>query len=236
MWRSASPLPKVRGDAVKAMLLAAGRGERLRPLTDRIPKPLIEAGGKSLIVHLIEALAKAGHDDIVINVSWLGDAIQSALGNGDRHGVRLSYSPEPEDALETGGGIVNALPLLGEAPFVVVSSDIYTDFPFAHLPKEPQGLAHLVLVDNPPHNPGGDFAIDNERLRNQGNRRLTFSGIGVYRRELFQGRSPGRFPLAPLLRQAADDDRATAEHYRGRWWDVGSVERLEKLRQRLEGA
>lgn len=216
------------------MLLAAGRGERLRPLTDRTPKPLIEAGGKSLIVHLIEALAKAGHKELVINVSWLGDVIKASLGNGDRHGVRLSYSPEPEDALETGGGIFNALPLLGEAPFIVVSSDIYTDFPFAGLPGEPQGLAHLVLVDNPPHNPGGDFAIDNGQLRNEGDKRLTFSGIGVYRRELFEGRSPGRFPLAPLLRQAADDDRATAEHYRGRWWDVGSVERLEALRKRLK--
>ncbi len=218
------------------MLLAAGRGERLRPLTDRTPKPLIEAGGKPLIVHLIEALVKAGHDDIVINLSWLGDVIKAALGNGDRYGAKLRYSPEPDDALETGGGILNALPLLGDAPFLVLSADIYTDFPFAGLPEDPQGLAHLVLVDNPPHNSDGDFAIDNGRLRNEGDDRFTFSGIGVYRPELFEHRPPGRFPLAPLLREAASDDRATAEHFRGEWWDVGSVERLEALRERLKQA
>ena len=216
------------------MLLAAGRGERLRPLTDRTPKPLIKAGGRPLIVHLIEALKRTGHDDIVINLSWRGDDIQRALGNGDRYGVRLRYSPEPDDALETGGGILNALPLLGAAPFLVVSADIYTDFPFDRLPPDSPALAHLVLVNNPPHNAGGDFAIDNGRLRNDGEKRLTFSGIGVYRPELFEGQSPGRFPLAPLLRKAATGDQATAEHYRGEWQDVGSVERLEALRRKLE--
>jgi MurNAc alpha-1-phosphate uridylyltransferase len=218
---------------MKAMLLAAGRGERLRPLSDRIPKPLIEVGGKALIIHLMEALVKAGYDDIVINLSWLGDAIRTTLADGSRYGAKLSYSPEPDNALETGGGILNALPLLGEAPFLAVSADIYTDFSFASLANEPKGLAHLVLVDNPPHNSGGDFAIDNGRLRNQGDRRLTFSGIGVYRPQLFQGRSPGRFPLAPLLREAASDDRATAEHFGGEWWDVGSIERLDALRSAL---
>lgn len=215
------------------MLLAAGRGERLRPLTDRIPKPLIEAGGKPLIVHLVEALVKAGYDDIVINFAWLGETIEAALGDGSRYGARLRYSPEPDDALETGGGILNALPLLGDAPFVVVSADIFTDFSFARLPQEPQGLGHLVLVNNPPHNSGGDFAIENGKLRNEGNGRLTFSGIGVYRPTLFDGSSPGRFPLAPLLRKAAANDRATAEHYTGEWWDVGSLERLEALRRKL---
>jgi len=217
------------------MLLAAGRGERLRPLTDRAPKPLLEAGGKALIVHLIEALAKAGHDDIVINLAWLGEAIRAALGDGSRFGARLRYSPEPDEALETGGGILKALPLLGDAPFAVVSADIYTDFPFARLPRKPQGLVHLVLVDNPPHNAAGDFAIENGRLRNEGEQRFTFSGIGVYRPALFQGRPPGRFPLAPLLREAASAERATAEHYDGAWWDVGSLERLEALRERLGG-
>ena len=217
------------------MLLAAGRGERLRPLTDRAPKPLLEAGGKALIVHLIEALAKAGHDDIVINLAWLGEAIKTALGDGSRFGARLRYSPEPDEALETGGGILKALPLLGDAPFAVVSADIYTDFPFARLPRKPQGLVHLVLVDNPPHNAAGDFAIENGRLRNEGEQRFTFSGIGVYRPALFQGRPPGRFPLAPLLREAASAERATAEHYDGAWWDVGSLERLEALRERLGG-
>ena len=217
------------------MLLAAGRGERLRPLTDRAPKPLLEAGGKALIVHLIEALAKAGHDDIVINLAWLGEAIRATLGDGSRFGARLRYSPEPDEALETGGGILKALPLLGDAPFAVVSADIYTDFPFARLPRKPQGLVHLVLVDNPPHNAAGDFAIENGRLRNEGEQRFTFAGIGVYRPALFQGRPPGRFPLAPLLREAASAERATAEHYDGAWWDVGSLERLEALRERLGG-
>lgn len=216
------------------MLLAAGRGERLRPLTDRIPKPLIEAGGKALIVHLVEALVRAGHDDMVVNVSWLGAAIESALGNGSRYGARVRYSPEADDALETGGGILNALPLLGDAPFLAVSADIYTDFPFARLPQEPEGLGHLVLVNNPAHNPGGDFAIENGKLRNDGKSMLTFSGIGVYRPALFEGSPPGRFPLAPLLRKAAAGNRATAEHYTGEWWDIGSPERLEALRKRLE--
>lgn len=215
------------------MLLAAGRGERLRPLTDRLPKPLMEAGGKALIVHLIEALVEAGHDDIVINHAWLGEAIMSALGDGSGFGARLRYSPEPDEALETGGGILNALPLLGDSPFIAVSADIYTDFPFARLPGDPEGLVHLVLVDNPPHNAAGDFAVEDGWLRNEGGRRLTFSGIGVYRPELFQGRRPGRFPLAPLLREAASSRRATAEHFRGEWWDVGSVERLQALRRRL---
>lgn len=216
------------------MLLAAGRGERLRPLTDTVPKPLIQVGGKALIVRLIESLVAAGHDDMVINLSWLGDAIRAALGDGARFGARLLYSDEGENVLETGGGILNALPLLGGQPFIVVSADIFTDFDFARLPAEPAGLVHLVLVDNPPHNPKGDFAVEGGLLRNDGGERLTYSGIGVYRPELFKNQSLGRFPLAPLLRQAAADDRAGAEHYRGQWWDVGSVERLEALRKRFE--
>ena len=218
---------------MKAMLLAAGRGERLRPLTDKMPKPLIEVGGRPLIVHLIEALAEAGHAEVVINVAWLGQSLIDALGDGRRFGARIEYSREPEDALETGGGILNALPLLGEAPFLAVSADIYTDFPFASLPSDPEGLAHLVLVDNPPHNPGGDFAVDDGKLRDDGEEKLTFSGIGVYRPELFKDHSPGRFPLAPLLRGAAANGQATAEHYRGEWQDVGSIERLEALRERI---
>ena len=218
---------------MKVMLLAAGRGERLRPLTDTVPKPLIEAGGKALIVRLIESLVAAGHDDMVINLSWLGDSIRSALGDGGRFGARLRYSDEGENVLETGGGIVNALPMLGGAPFLVVSADIFTDFDFASLTAEPSGLVHLVLVDSPGHNPEGDFAIEDGLLRNHGGARLTYSGIGVYRPELFKDEKPGRFPLAPLLRQAAEDDRAGAEHYRGEWWDVGSMERLEALRKKL---
>lgn len=219
---------------MRAMLLAAGRGERLRPLTDNMPKPLVEAGGKPLIVHLIEALVAAGHGDIVINHSWLGGRIEAALGDGRRFGARLRYSAESGGALETGGGIHNALPLLGDAPFVAVSADIFTDFPFDRLPREPAGLVHLVLVDNPPHNDAGDFAIAGEKLLSRGEPQLTFSGIGVYRPELFETLDPGRFPLAPLLRRAADAGRATAEHYRGEWWDVGSIERLEALRKKLD--
>lgn len=218
---------------MKAMLLAAGRGERLRPITDDEPKPLLEVGGKPLIVHLIEALVDAGHADIVINHAWLGAKIEAAIGCGAQFDARVRYSPEPEGALETGGGIFNALPLLGDAPFIAVNADILTDFPLERLPADPDGLAHLVLVGNPDHNPSGDFALDAGRIRNQGATRHTFSGIGVYRPSLFDGRSPGRFSLTPLLRAAADDDRLSGELYSGMWHDTGSAERLRAARRDL---
>lgn len=218
---------------MRAMVLAAGRGNRMRPLTDTQPKPLLEAGGKPLIVHLIEALVSAGHRRIVINHAWLGEQIEAEIQDGARYGAEVCYSPEPEGALETGGGIRNALPLLGEEAFIAVNADIYTDYSFSDLPGAPLGLAHLVLVDNPPHNLTGDFCLAAGEVHTQGDPRLTFSGIGVYRPALFTDRESGCFPLAPLLRKAADAGRVSGERYAGEWWDVGSGERLDALRARL---
>jgi MurNAc alpha-1-phosphate uridylyltransferase len=212
---------------MKAMILAAGRGERMRPLTDSVPKPLLSAGGRPLVAHLIDALARAGFVELIINHSYLGGEIERALGDGTAYGVHISYSGEPEGALETGGGIFRALPLLGDE-FLVVNGDIWTDYPFANLRKPPSGLAHLVLVDNPPHHPLGDFALSGNAIRLAGEK-LTFAGIGTYRAELFAGCAPGRFPLAPLLRRAIADHQLTGEHYRGRWVDVGTPERLQTL-------
>lgn len=217
------------------MILAAGRGERMRPLTDHTPKPLLEAGGRRLIEYHLKALARAGFTDIVVNHAHLGVRIEQALGDGSRHGVRIAYSPEGDKALETGGGIFHALPLLGDEPFLVVNGDVWTDYPFARLPHEPQGLAHLVLVDNPPHHPQGDFALTGSRVTSDGPARLTFSGIGVYRPELFAGCEPGVFPLAPLLRRAMEAGQVTGEHYRGRWLDIGTPQRLEELDRELRG-
>ena len=208
------------------MLLAAGRGERMRPLTDDTPKPLLRIGGQTLIEHHIHALARAGVTELVINHAHLGEQIVRALGDGDAHGVTIRYSPEAGAALETGGGIFNALPLLGESPFIVANADIWTDYPFGQLPQSPTGLAHLVMVDNPVHHPHGDFSLSNGQLSRQGPRMLTYSGIGVYRPELFAGCTPGAFPLAPLLRDAMDREAVTGEHYSGRWFDIGTPERL----------
>jgi MurNAc alpha-1-phosphate uridylyltransferase len=215
-----------------AMILAAGRGERMRLLTDTVPKPLLEAGGKPLIEYPIEALVRAGVRDIVINHAWLGERIEDHLGDGGRYGARIRYSPEGE-VLGTGGGIFHALPLLRDEPFAVVNGDVFTDYPFATLPKDPQGLAHLVLVDNPPHHPAGDFALSEGRLMAEGDPRFTFSGIGVYRPEIFAGCEGGAFPLGPLLREAARRGLVSAEHYRGDWVDVGTPERLHALDRRL---
>ncbi len=222
---------------MKAMILAAGRGERMRPLTDRTPKPLLEAGGRPLILWQIEALREAGFRELVINLGHLGDRLQAALGDGARLGVHIDYSPEPEGALETGGGIRHALPLLGPAPFLVVNGDIWTDYDYSRLPAEPEGLAHLVLVDNPPHHPEGDFALEAGRVLAEGEPRYCFSGIGVYRPELFADLPEGRFPLAPVLRRAMAAGRVTGEHHAGLWSDVGTPARLAELDRRLrEGA
>lgn len=212
-----------------AMVLAAGRGERMRPLTDRVPKPLLEAGGKPLIVWQVEALREAGFRELVINVSHLGKCIRCALGNGGAFGVNVAYSQEPEGALETGGGIRQALPLLGEGPFAVVNGDVWTDYPFAQLPCSPDALAYLVLVDNPPHHPEGDFTLTAGQVSSEGVPRLTFSGISVLRPELFSDCSPGRFPLAPLLRRAMAENRVGGEHYGGVWRDAGTPQRLARL-------
>jgi len=215
-----------------AMILAAGRGERMRPLTDHTPKPLLEAGGRPLIGHHLAALARAGVREVVVNHAHLGAQIESALGDGGAYGLRIRYSPE-EVALETGGGIFRALPLLGPDPFIVVNGDVWTDFDLARLRLAGTDLAHLVLVHNPPHHAAGDFVLDGDRVRDGGGPRLTFSGIGVYRPALFDGCAPGRFPVAPLLRAAMAAGRVSGEHHRGRWVDVGTPERLAALDREL---
>ncbi|MGD8408453.1 MAG: nucleotidyltransferase family protein [Thiohalophilus sp.] len=216
---------------MKAMILAAGRGERMRPLTDQTPKPLLQVGGKALIEYHIESLAAAGIQEIVINHAWLGEKIESALGNGDRFGVSLSYSAEG-NALETAGGIIRALPLLGDV-FIALNADIWTDYPLGELPDSPEGLAHLVMVDNPPHHPQGDFVLQNGHLNIDAGARLTFSGIGVYRTEMFAGLADGIRPLGPLLREAMQAGKVSGEHYHGQWMDVGTPQRLDELDRQL---
>ncbi|MDX1253044.1 MAG: nucleotidyltransferase family protein [Gammaproteobacteria bacterium] len=220
---------------MKAMILAAGRGERMRPLTDHTPKPLLTAGGRCLIEYHIAALVGVGVTEIVINHAHLGAQIEATLGDGSRYGARILYSPEGETGLETAGGIFKALPLLGDGPFMVVNGDIWTDYPFQRLPREPEGLAYLVLVDNPPHHPKGDFAlrVGKVTMPGEGDEALTFSGIGVYRLELFAGCVPGKFPLAPLLRKAMEVCQVTGEHYAGGWVDVGTPQRLRELDEAL---
>jgi len=216
------------------MILAAGRGERMRPLTDHTPKPLLPVGGKPLIVWHIERLVAAGIRELVINHAHLGRQIEQALGDGERWGACIRYSAEGEgQALETGGGIMRALPMLGEAPFLVVNGDVWCDFDPARLWLGPGLLAHLLMVDNPPHNPGGDFRLHDGLLTAIGEPRLTFSGIGVYHPELFRGCRSGAFPLAPLLRQAMADGQVSGHHHRGEWYDIGTPQRLADLDRRL---
>lgn len=220
---------------MKAMILAAGRGERMRPLTDHRPKPLLRAGGKMLIEYHLDALVRAGVTDILINYAHLGAQIEAALGDGVRYDAHITYSPEPEGALETGGGIQRALPWLGEGPFLVVNGDVWTDFDYASLPQSIDGVAHLVLVDNPEQHPDGDFCLLDERVFECAGPRLTFSGIGLYRSSLFADCALGRFPLAPLLRQAMTQGRVSGQHYTGQWSDVGTPQRLEALDRLLQG-
>jgi MurNAc alpha-1-phosphate uridylyltransferase len=223
---------------MRAMILAAGRGERMRPLTDATPKPLLHAGGKPLIVWLIERLAAAGFRELVINHAHLGERLEAALGDGTAWGVRIAWSREGE-ALETAGGIATALPLLGDAPFAAVNGDIHCDFDFARLSSalHRDDDAHIVLVDNPPHHPRGDFTLDAGRVGNASAPRLTFAGIGVYRPQLFAGITAGtRAPLAPLLRAAADRGALGGERHGGAWTDVGTPERLAELDKRLRDA
>ena len=210
------------------MILAAGRGERMRPLTDKLPKPLLKVGGVSLIERLIQALVSAGLGDILVNHAHLGQQILETLGDGRRYGANIVYSHESEGGLETGGGIFRALDLLSD-PFLVVNGDILTDYPFDRLSAVMSGLAHIVLVDNPPHHPQGDFHLTDDHVTIQGPNKLTFSGIGVYRKALFRDCSPGKFPLAPVLRTAIAAGEVTGEHYGGRWWDIGTPERLAQL-------
>lgn len=232
---------------MKALIFAAGLGERMRPLTNHTPKPLLVAGGKPLIVWHLEKLAALGVQDVIINTSWLAEQFSPALGDGAQWGLRLHYSYEGDRPLETGGGMWHALPLLGEAPFLLVNGDIWTDHDFARLPRDPQGLAHLVMVDRPPQATQGDFALDADGLvRSDGEHRLTYAGLGVFRPQLLDGwrahstdagasEAPPRFRLAPILRAHMREDRITGEHHRGRWTDVGTPERLAKLDQELTG-
>jgi MurNAc alpha-1-phosphate uridylyltransferase len=214
------------------MILAAGKGERMRPLTLTTPKPLLPVGGTPLIVWHVERLVAAGIRDVVINLSWLGERIPAALGDGSRWGVRLHYVDEGPEPLETGGGLRNALDLLGDAPFVAVNGDVWTDAPLPPLPA-PGRLAHLVLVRNPDHNPRGDFAIECGECRLEGPVRHTFSGVASYRPELFRSLPNGRFPLKPILDRAIHAGRATAELHPGRWTDVGTPARLAALDDQL---
>jgi MurNAc alpha-1-phosphate uridylyltransferase len=238
---------------MKAMVLAAGRGERMRPLTLDRPKPLLEVAGLPLIVHHLHALAMAGFREVVINVSWLGEQIRAALGDGSRYNVRIEYSDEGPEPLETGGGIFRALPLLGPVPFLVLNGDVWTDYPYAKLRESlrPDDLAQLVLVPNPAHNARGDFVLSAGRIvepaREPGNtvgrrdrgesgtegERLTFSGVGVYRPELFAGCEDGIFKLAPLIRSAAREGRVGGELHDGEWMDIGTPARLAELDRRL---
>jgi MurNAc alpha-1-phosphate uridylyltransferase len=233
---------------MKALIFAAGRGERMRPLTDATPKPLLAAGGKRLIEWHLEKLAALGIQDVVINTSWLADQFPATLGDGAHWGLRIRYSHEGDTPLETGGGMWNALPLLGDAPFLLVNGDVWTDFDFAGLPKQPEALAHLVMVDRPPQASQGDFALDGEGfVRANGEHCLTYSGIGVYRPQLFDGwrgivREPvivdgkPKFPLAPLLRAHMGEGLIRGEYHRGRWTDVGTPERLAALDPALHGS
>lgn len=220
---------------MKAMILAAGKGERMRPLTLHTPKPLIRAAGKPLIEYHLRALADAGFTEIVINHAWLGQQIETYLGDGSSFGLQIQYSAEGEP-LETGGGIFQALALLGKDPFLVVNGDIWTDYDFARLNRPLKGLAHLVMVDNPAHHPsGGDFYLKDGCLHDAapGADNLTFSGISVLHPKLFEGCSAGAFKLAPLLRSAMAQGLVTGEHMDGRWIDVGTLERLAQVESLL---
>lgn len=222
---------------LKAMLLAAGRGERLRPITDTLPKPLVEVAGKPLIVYHLESLVRAGVRDVVVNLSWLGEKIRTALGDGSRYGVRISYSEEGPVPLETGGGIHRALPLLGPGPFLVVNSDVWTDVDFSRfLTLQEDADARLLLAPNPPHHPRGDFGLQGDFVVERDTDRFTYTGIGLYRPQFFEGCVPGKFPLLPLLQRAIGARRLRGEAYRGEWLDIGSPDRLAWLDARERAA
>jgi N-acetyl-alpha-D-muramate 1-phosphate uridylyltransferase len=220
---------------MKAMLLAAGRGERMRPLTDHTPKPLLAVGGKPLIAWHLAALARAGVVEVIINLSWLGAQIRAALGDGRSFGLQIRYSEEGSPPLETGGGIFNALPLLGPEPFLVVNGDTFTDIDLGALRLAAAADARLVLVPNPPQHPQGDFVLSGEAIVDGAGPRLTYSGIGIFSPALFAGCTPGRFALLPLLRRAIAAGRLQGERHTGRWLDIGTPERLAALNQELAG-
>jgi MurNAc alpha-1-phosphate uridylyltransferase len=218
---------------MKAMVLAAGRGERMRPLTDSTPKPLLTVGGKPLIGYHLESLARAGFRDVVVNLSWLGERIRETLGTGERFGVRISYSDEGATALETAGGIFKALALLTPGPFLVVNGDTWTDIDFGKLHLEDDAHGRLVLVPNPVQHPRGDFGLDGDFVVERDTDRFTYSGVGVFRPELFAGCQPGKFPLLPLLKRAIAAGKLRGQLHQGEWNDVGTPERLAALEKRV---
>ncbi len=223
---------------MKAFILAAGRGERMRPLTDHTPKPLLPAGGKPLIVWHLERMAAAGFREIVINHAHLGSLIEQTLGDGSQWGLNIRYSPEPPGALETAGGIANALPLLGKQPFLVVNGDIYCDINFANFSGSTEAGAHLVMVANPAHHAAGDFSLDGERvIYARGGQTLTYAGVGVFSPAFFAGVERGTvMKLRPLLDAAIAAGTLTGERFTGRWVDVGTPQRLAELDAELRNA
>jgi len=214
---------------VIAMILAAGRGERLRPVTDKLPKALVEVRGRSLLERHLDAIKSVGVDTVVINLGWLGEQIVDRIGSGSDCGLNVIYSPEGENLLETGGGIYRALPMLGDEPFLVVNADIVSDMPMPEADFDKRTLGKLILVSTPPYKAQGDFDIVDDRVCNSENPQLTFSGVAIYRPEFFAGCSAGPFPLAPRLRAAADANQLAGDLYTGPWADVGTVERLTAL-------
>ncbi|PCI70500.1 MAG: mannose-1-phosphate guanylyltransferase [Piscirickettsiaceae bacterium] len=219
---------------MKVMILAAGRGERMGALTEFRPKPLLRVAGKSLIEHHIMALKEAGFSQFVINIAYRGQQIINALGTGEKWGVDIVYSNEGDEALETGGGIHKALPLLGDTHFLLVNADVWTNYPFANLQDKTSKLMHLVLVPNPEHHLQGDFVLSKGDVIEQGEKMLTYGGIGVYHPELFHRHSPGKFPLAPIIREAIQCQQVTGELYDKAWVDVGTPERLTDVEARLK--
>lgn len=219
---------------MKVMILAAGRGERMGALTKTCPKPLLKVAGRALIEHHLVTLKRQGFTEFVINVAYLGEQIKAALGNGEQWGVHIEYSDEGEQALETGGGIFKALPLLGKAPFLVVNADVWTDFPFASLRTKVDKGIHLVLVNNPEHNKNGDFCIQDGVVRLADKERYTYSGLGVFNPDVFKQHSSGVFPLAPMIRQLITKDQVSGELYGGEWVDVGTPDRLADLNVKLQ--
>jgi len=218
---------------VKAMVLAAGRGERMRPLTDEMPKPLLQVGGRPLIDYHLMALAQAGVREVVVNLSWHGDRLRTHLADGSRYGLSIRFSEEGPVPLETGGGLHRALQWLGPGPFLVVNGDVWTDLSLASLALPPGSFAHLVLVPNPPQHPAGDFWLQPGGRVGAAGERGTYSGIGGFDPALFAGCAPGRFPLKPLLDRAQAQGRLSGEFWRGRWFDVGTPARLEALDEAL---
>ena len=219
---------------MKTMILAAGRGERLRPHTDITPKPLIQVGKHRLIEYHLINLAKAGLKDVVINISWLADQIRETLGDGSNYSLNITYTDEGAEALETAGGIINAMPYLGDEPFIVINGDIWCDYDFNRLVNRSlEYEAHLVLVNNPEHNTEGDFALENGMIKNTGDERLTYSGIGLYSQDFFAETKPGKKALAPMLRKKSELNKVSGEIHNGQWVDIGTIERLAQLRSYL---